>query len=370
MAGEKSIGKNIADWGKAAAAALCGAAARGGARPVNLALQGGGAHGAFTWGVLDRLLEDGGWRIDAVSGASAGAFNAVVLAHGWLDGGPDGARAALKDFWDRLGAKGAFSPLGASLLDQMATGWNLDHIGSHVGFDLFTRLLSPYQFNPLDMNPLRDLLAGTVDFERLRRNRRIRLFIAATEVESGRSRIFETRELTADAVLASATLPWLHHAVEIEGRHYWDGGFTANPPMLPLIRGSRARDLILVRLDSGEEDELPVSARKIHARVNRITMTAPLNRELDTIAELGRLVRDGEMTGGALTARIKALRLHVIEGHKALRPFGQSSKMNAQRPFLRQLFRLGREEAERWLEARRAPAIDEFSTGANPQPCR
>ncbi len=349
-----------------------GAAEHGDARPVNLALQGGGAHGAFTWGVLDRLLESGGWRIDAVSGASAGAFNAVVLAGGWLDDGPEGARAALKKFWDRLGAKGAFSPLGANLLDQMASGWNLDHASSHVGFDLFTRLLSPYQFNPLDMNPLRDLLAESVDFERLRRNRRIKLFIAATEVESGHSRVFETRELTADAVLASATLPWLHHAVKIGGKHYWDGGFTANPPLLPLIRGSETRDLILVRLDSGEAAELPVSARNIHARVNQIMMTAPLNRELDMIAELGRLVRDGEMAGGALAARLDALRLHVIEGHNALRPFGHSSKMNAQRPFLRRLFELGRAETTSWLNEGRTPAVfaDPVLSTATAEPCR
>lgn len=325
------------------------AQAPGGGQAVALALQGGGAHGAFTWGVLDAMLENG-IAFDAVSGTSAGAFNAIFLAQGWLDGGADGAREALATLWSRIGAKAAFSPLSASLMDQMANGWNMDNASSHVGFDLFSRVLSPYQFNPLDMNPLRDLLRDHIDFARIRRTRRIRLFVAATEVESGRLRVFRTREMTEDAILASATLPWLQHAVEIGGRHYWDGGFTANPPLMPLVSECRARDLVLVRLDSGEADAVPVSARAIQARLNRIVFTGPLNHDLDELAELQALARNGQLRG-SLGRRLLEMRLHVIDGGDALAPFGQSSKLNPQRAFLRELHALGREHGEAWAVA-------------------
>lgn len=320
-----------------------------GAPKVALALQGGGAHGAFTWGVLDAMLENG-VVFEAVSGTSAGAFNAIFLAHGWLDGGADGAREALSTLWKRIGAKAAFSPLRASLMDQLASGWNMDNASSHVGFDLFSRVLSPYQFNPLDMNPLRDLLRDHIDFARIRRNRRIRLFIAATDVESGRLRVFRTREITEDVILASATLPWLHHAVEIDGRHYWDGGFTANPPLMPLVSECGARDLVLVRLDSGAAETVPVSARAIQARLNRIVFTGPLNHDLDELSELQALARNGQLRG-TLARNLLDMRLHIIDGGDALAPFGQSSKMNAHRSFLRELHGLGREHGEAWALA-------------------
>jgi NTE family protein len=312
-----------------------------------LALQGGGAHGAFTWGVLDALLESG-VTVDAVSGASAGAFNAVFLAQGWLKGGPDGAREALATLWRRIGAKAAFSPLNPNFIDQLGGGWNSENNARIVGFDLFTRILSPYQFNPLDMNPLRDLLTECIDFERLQRNRRIRLFLAATDVETGRARTFGTREVTADTVLASATLPWLHHAVAIGDRHYWDGGFTANPPIMPLLEETDVRDVLLVRLDNGETDSVPLTARAIHARLNQIMFTAPLNRDLDQLADLRRLAQEGALRG-SLARRLAALRFHVVEGGDILRPYGQSSKLNPERGFLRDLCARGRERGIAWL---------------------
>lgn len=314
-----------------------------------LALQGGGAHGAFTWGVLDYLLESE-MRIDAVSGASAGAFNAVFLAHGWLEGGAGGAREALATLWRRIGAKAAFSPLQPSLMDQLTSGWNMDGNSRHFGFDLFTRILSPYQFNPLDMNPLRDLLTEHIDFERLRRSRRLRLFLAATDVESGRLKLFTNKDLTADVVLASSTLPWLHHAVKIGDRHYWDGGFTANPPIMPLVEGSKARNILLVRLDSGKTDGPPLTSRAIHARLNQIMFTAPLNHDLDQLADLQRMARDGTL-GGPLGRRLAETRLHMIEGGDDLQAFGQSSKLSPHRGFLLELHGLGRQRAEEWLGA-------------------
>jgi len=317
---------------------------------VALALQGGGAHGAFTWGALDAMIENG-VRFEGISGSSAGAFNAIFLAQGWLDGGPAGARNALSKLWKQIGAKAAFSPLRASLLDQLTGGWNMDNASSHVGFDLFSRVMSPYQFNPLDMNPLRDLLREHIDLTRIRRNRRLKLFIAATDVESGRLRVFRTSEITEDVILASATLPWLHHAVEIAGRHYWDGGFTANPPLMPLVRDCSARDLVLIMLDSGRTESVPVSARAIQTRLNRILFTGPLNHDLDELSDLRSLAEKGQLRG-ALGRRLLDLRLQVIDGGDTLTPFGQSSKLNAHRSFLLELHALGREYGERWARTR------------------
>ncbi len=359
MTDRSDIRASLARWGRAAAAALheaAGHAGRPAREPIALALQGGGSHGAFTWGVLDALLE-AGIKVDAVSGTSAGAFNAVFMADGWLKGGPDGAREALATLWRRIGAKAAFSPLRPNLLDQMAGGWNMENSARVMGFDLFTRMLSPYQFNPLDMNPLRELLAEHIDFGRLRRNRRIRLLLAATDVESGHARIFRTREITADAVLASATLPWLHHAVEIGGRHYWDGGFTANPPIMPLLEEMKGRDVLLVRLDNGEADELPLTARAIHARLNQIMFTVPLNKDLDELAALQRLARQGALRG-ALARRLARIRLHVVEGGDVLRPYGQSSKLNPEPGFVRELHARGHERGLQWLADRSQPELE------------
>jgi len=343
--------RSLTHWGKSAAAALreTFSPVVGGGSPqrVALALQGGGAHGAFTWGVLDRLLETD-MRVEAVSGSSAGAFNAVFMADGMLRGGPDGAREALANLWQWIGDKAAFSPLRPNFIDQLGSGANMENSARVVGFDLFTRVLSPYQFNPLDMNPLRNLLAERIDFERLQRNRRIRLFVAATDVETGHARIFRTREITADVVLASATLPWLHHAVAIDGRHYWDGGFAANPPIMPMLEETDMRDVLLVRLDDGETDSVPLTARAIHARLNQIMFTAPLNRDLDQLEEFRRLAQRGALRG-SLARRLAALRLHIVEGGDILRPYGQFSKLNPQRGFLRDLWTRGRERGEVWL---------------------
>lgn len=369
MSGSETFNQYLAGWRDKAAAVLH--VSRSGAQKgprLALALQGGGAHGAFTWGVLDALIERG-VAVDAVSGASAGAFNAVFLAHGWLEGGPDGAREALATLWRRIGAKAAFSPLQPGLMEQLTGGWNQDSNSSHMGFDLFTRILSPYQFNPLDMNPLRDLLADHIDFERLRRSRRIRLFLAATDVESGHLKLFTNKEITAEAVLASATLPWLHHAVKIGDRHYWDGGFTANPPIMPLLEESKARDILLVRLDCGTSDGPPLTARAIHARLNQIMFTAPLNHDLDEFADLQRMAREGSL-GGPLGRRLTETRLHTIEGGDDLRAFGQASKMNAQRGFLRELHGLGHARAETWLDSRDRPEAEQtIAAASREEPC-
>ncbi len=316
-------------------------------KPVSLALQGGGAHGAFTWGVLDRLLEDGGLRIEALSGASAGALNAVIAANGLIGGGPETAREDLAQFWRRVSTQALFTPYRATLVDRLFNGWNLDGSGQQLGLDMATRLMSPYQFNPFDLNPLRDLLAQSVDFERLQRNRRIKLFIAATEVSTGQARIFRTAEVTADSVLASAALPAIHHAVEIDGVHYWDGGYSANPPLIPLIEHGNADDILLIQIDPAQDPTLPVTATEIRNRMARLTFSAPLNRELEAIQSMAKLAR--RTVASPLAKRFLAARLHRIDAGDALAPLGQVSKLNPQWGLLQHAHDIGRERTDTWL---------------------
>ena len=244
---------------------------------LNLALQGGGAHGAFTWGVLARLLE-AGIRIEGISGASAGALNAVALAAGWLRGGAAGAVQALDELWREIGRLAQLSPLRAGGLTQMAA-------------DFAAQYLSPYQLNPLGANPLRAVLERLVDFERLRAVATPRLFIAATSVATGRARIFRNTELSVDAVLASTCLPQLHPAVTIDGEAYWDGGFSANPPLIALVEGSRARDLVLVQINPMRAERMPRTPLEIRNRVAEIAFGRPLAEELERLRHGARSVR-------------------------------------------------------------------------------
>ena len=204
-------------------------------KTINLALQGGGAHGAFAWGVLDMLMEDGRIEIEGISATSAGAMNATVLAHGFAEGGRDGARTALADFWRRIANAASTSPLQPSLLDRMTQNHGLDFSPAFQTFDLLVRVFSPYQFNPMNFNPLRHIVEQSVDFERLRKTSAIKLFLNATNVRTGKVRLFKNAEITPDAVMASACLPLMFQAVEIEGEAYWDGGYMGNPAIFPLI---------------------------------------------------------------------------------------------------------------------------------------
>ncbi len=282
---------------------------------LNLALQGGGAHGAFTWGVLDRLLEDGRIAFEGVSGASAGAVNAVLLVSGWLADGRDGARRALDAFWGRLANLAAAGSVPPAL-------------------GLLIKALSPYQFNPLDLNPLRALLTELVDFGAIRRADEPRLFVAATRVRTGGCRIFRNHELSVEAVLASACLPQLHRAVEIDGEAYWDGGFSSNPPLLPLVGHCRARDLLLVQLSPSEVGELPVTAPAIRGRMSQIVFNAPLLHELRAL-ELG--------------AGRTGVRLYRIDATPAVAPLGAESAGRPDRDLLVHLREEGRAAADGWL---------------------
>ena len=311
---------------------------------VDLALQGGGAHGAFAWGVLDRLLEEPWLEIEAISGTSAGAMNAAVLADGHAAGGAEGAREALERFWSAVSRAAMFSPIRRTPLDVLLGRWTLDASPAFVAMDLAARLVSPYQLNPLGSNPLTDVLAGVVDFDRLARAP-IQLFVTATNVRTGQGRIFENAEITSDVLLASACLPTLFQAVEIGGEAYWDGGYSGNPTITPLVRDCSSDDTVLVQINPVERPGVPRTAREINNRVNEVSFNATLLKELKMIALLREVANPGDCEG-ALWAR---MRVHRIAS-AAMADLGYSSKLNAEWDFLTFLRDEGRQAAEGFLQ--------------------
>jgi NTE family protein len=312
---------------------------------IDLALQGGGAHGAFTWGVLDRLLEEPWLRIEAISGTSAGAMNAAVLADGWIKGGAAGARAALRAYWERVADAARFSPLQRTPLDQLMGRWTLDNSPVFIGFEMMARLFSPYNLNPGGSNPLKAILDESIDFEKLAKSP-IKLFITATNVRTGRGRIFRREEVTADVLLASACLPTLFQAIEIDGDPYWDGGYAGNPTITPLIRESDARDTILVQINPRERPGTPRSASDILNRLNEVSFNAALMKELRMIALL-RQVADPGTGEGARWARMRTHRIMT----EMMVELGYSSKLIAERAFLEMLHAEGRRTTTAFLAA-------------------
>jgi NTE family protein len=312
---------------------------------VDLALQGGGSHGAFTWGVLDRLIEEPWLRIDAISGTSAGAMNAALVADGWTQGGAEGAKAALEAYWRRVSQAAAFSPLQRTPLDRLMGRWTLDTSPAYVAMDLMARVLSPYDLNPLGFNPLRAILDESIDFGRLARAP-IRLFITATNVRTGRGRIFRNAEITADVLLASACLPTMFQAIEIDGEPYWDGGYAGNPTLTPLVRESDAHDTILVQINPRERPDPPRTANEILNRLNEISFNSPLMKELRMIALLRQVADPGHGEG----ARWAGMRTHRIMTD-TLAEFGASSKLNAEWEFVSLLKQEGRRSADVFLAA-------------------
>jgi NTE family protein len=311
---------------------------------IDLALQGGGSHGAFTWGVVDRLLEEPRLHIAAISGTSAGAMNAAVLADGWTEGGAEGARIALDKYWQRVSRTAAFSPLQRSPLDRLMGRWTLDTSPAYIAMDLMSRMLSPYDLNPLGFDPLRSILAESVDFDRLVRSP-IKLFITATNVRTGRGRIFRNAEITADVLLASACLPTMFRAIEIDGDPYWDGGFAGNPTITPLVRESDAQDTILVQINPRERPGTPRSAAEILNRLNEISFNSPLMKELRMIALLRQVADPGTGEG----ARWAQMRTHAIRTD-LLAQLGASSKLNAEWDFVAMLRTEGRRAASEFLD--------------------
>jgi NTE family protein len=312
---------------------------------VDFALQGGGSHGAYTWGVLDRLIEEPWLRIEAISGTSAGAMNAALVADGWMQDGAEGARAALDAYWRRVSKAAAFSPLQRSPLDRLMGRWTLDTSPAYVVMDLMARVLSPYDLNPLGFNPLRDILTDSINFDRLARAP-IKLFITATNVRTGRGRIFRNGEITADVLLASACLPTMFQAIEIDGDPYWDGGYAGNPTLTPLVRESDACDIILVQINPRERPDRPRTANEVLNRLNEISFNSPLMKELRMIALLHQVADPGHGEG----ARWAGMRTHRIMSD-ALADFGASSKLNAEWEFVSLLKEEGRKCADAFLSA-------------------
>ena len=316
-----------------------------GRKRVNLALQGGGAHGAFTWGVLDRLISDGRIFIDGLSGTSAGAMNAVVFTDGFVRGRKARAIAALRTFWQRV-SEGALVPMSiAHTLSPFHQSWNMDDTIPYQLFDAITRMFSPYQLNPLDLHPLRDILVSLVDFEGLRAQPNIKLFVSATHVRTCKLKVFGTPELTVDTLLASACLPMLFRAVDIDGESYWDGGYMANPAIMPLVHECVSKDVIIVQVNPMNRPQVPNTAREILNRINEVSFNSSLMREMNGIITVSRLLEQGH----AQSSGFSQVRFHMIQAEEAMSELGSSSKFNADWSFLTYLHDLGVDTAERWL---------------------
>jgi NTE family protein len=339
------------DSGMLSTTVPCPRRSRGGAmetKTINLALQGGGAHGAFTWGVLDRLLEDERIAVEGISATSAGAMNAAVFTYGYAIGGRNGAKRALAGFWRRVSHAAMQSPLQPSWLDKMMGNHALQFSPAFLLADLMTRLFSPYEFNPLNHNPLKDVLEASVDFAALRQSDcPIKLYLSATNVRTGKVKVFERGEICANRVLASGCLPFIFQAVEIEGEHYWDGGYMGNPAIFPLIYGCESRDVVIVHINPLERKELPRSATEILNRINEISFNSSLMREMRAIHFVTKLIDDGKINGDGL----RRLRVHSISADEVMAKLGVSSKLNADWDFLLHLHEAGRARTEAWIAA-------------------
>ena len=316
-----------------------------GKKKVNLALQGGGSHGAFTWGVLDAILEDGRLDIEAISGTSAGAMNAAVLAEGYLEGGRTGAREKLETFWSKISTEGAMSPWQRKLLEGMFKPWNTGASPALWWMDLVTHYASPYEFNPLDLNPLRDVLRGLIDFEKVRACKEIKLFVAATNVHTGKIAIFKREQLTADHIMASACLPYVFRAVEIDGVPYWDGGYMGNPALFPLFYETACPDVIVVQVNPIEREETPRTARDIQDRVNEISFNSSLLSEFRAVEFVQRLVDTGKLP----KEKYRRVFAHRIEGGEKLGAFPAATKLDSSWANLAAMRDIGRAAAKDWL---------------------
>ena len=311
---------------------------------VNLALQGGGSHGAFTWGVLDRLLEEEALHFEGITGTSAGEVNAVVLADGLAAGGREGARNALRAYWQKVSAlfaRGIFRP---SLIDKGSPDFGLEHSPGFRFFEPMIYFASPYQANPFNHNPFSDLLAEAINFERVRQQTEVKLFLCATNVQTAKVKIFAGKELRVEHVLASTCLPLLMQAVEVDGEYYWDGSYAGNPAIFPLVYDCDSRDILMVHITPAERPGVPTTSPAIMNRMQEISFNTSLIREMRTISSLNKLVEQGRMGGG------KLMLVHVIEAEEFITAFSWSSRLNADWDFLLHLHNMGRARADQWLE--------------------
>jgi NTE family protein len=314
-------------------------------KTINLALQGGGAHGAFTWGVLDALLADERLDFEAISGTSAGAMNAVVLADGLMRGGVEGARHRLGAFWRRVSREGAGIGAAGEIVQNLMGFWHLPRLSPFGFIEQFTSLVSPYRTNPLNINPLRDLIARLIDFDSVQANDGLKLFISATNVRDGKIRVFSGREITADSLMASACLPYLFQAVEIDGEAYWDGGFMGNPALFPLFGETQSEDILLVQVNPIRREGVPKTAQEITERVSEITFNASLLREFRAIDFVNRMMDERRLD----PRRYRQNRLHRIDATAALASYTAASKLDTSWHFFLELHHAGRQAARAWL---------------------
>lgn len=318
-------------------------------KKVNLALQGGGAHGALAWGILDAMLEDGRIEVEGFTASSAGTMNALAYAQGMHEGGRDGARAKLEEFWWEISKAGAiFSPVHGNPMDRMFGGSGENPM-AYFMFDTMTRMFSPYQFNPLDINPLKDVLAKTIDFDKIRACNKLKLFISATNVRSGKVKIFKTDDVTLDVALASSCLPFLFKAVEIDGEYYWDGGYTGNPALYPLFYQTESNDIILIHLNPLYREEIPTTAPAIMNRLNEVSFNDSLLKELRAIAFVKKLI-EHDMIKDEYKHMYKDLLVHPVRADDMMKEFSITSKFDTDWDFLVKLRDAGREGMKAWLE--------------------
>ena len=315
-------------------------------KKVGIALQGGGAHGAFTWGVLDRLLEAEHIVADAMCGTSAGAVNAVVCAYGLHVGGPKKAKELLETLWRKVAQAGSF--FQPSTFDKLFSDGDIHNSPGYMLFNNMTQYMSPYNFNPLNYNPLRDILTDLIDFKELHMYNKKKLFICATNVKTNRAKIFSNKDITVDTVLASACLPQLFQAVQIDGEYYWDGGYMGNPPIFPLITNTNLHDIVLIKINSINISSVPTTARDIADRVNEISFNSSLINEMKLIHYRNELLRNGILKSDDKVNR--EIFVHTISGYDALSQLSYSSKMNTSWDFLLSLKERGRQTASKWLE--------------------
>jgi len=322
-----------------------------GRKKINLALQGGGAHGAFTWGVLDHLLTDERLNVEGISGTSAGAVNAIMLADGLARGGPEEARKRLSDFWRDASRDGNLPPLQRGVLDRLFSFFPVDGTPFQAWVEAWSHALSPYDVNPLNINPLKDLVERFVDFDAIRATPNLHLFISATNVHTGRLRIFPKEKVTADVIMASACLPLLFRAVEIDGVPYWDGGYMGNPAIFPFFSATESEDVLVVQINPIERRATPTGSREIMNRINEITFNSSLLAEFRAIEFVGRLIEQGRLPRGTGRGQYRHINVHriALDGHA--KQLTADSKLNNDFDFFSMLHQHGRRAARRFLDA-------------------
>jgi NTE family protein len=324
--------------------------AGGGRKKINLALQGGGAHGAFTWGVIDHILDDGRLAIEGISGASAGAVNAVMLADGLARGGPEEAQKRLADFWRASSLGGDLPPLQRAVVERLFSFLPLEGSPAAAWFDALARYLSPYDLNPLNINPLKDLIERFVDFEAVRNCSNLALFVSATNVHTGRLHIFPREKITSDVVMASACLPFLFRAVEIDGEPYWDGGYLANPAIFPFFSATESEDVLLVQINPLERQEVPTSRKDIMNRINEITFNSSLASEFRAIEFVDRMIDQGRLARGTGPGQYRRMNVHRIVLDRMGKHLDAGTKLNNDYEFFEMLRDAGKRAARRFLD--------------------